>query len=186
MNVKELIWVLIAAIFLFIAAALCSADCGVERWAVKVGTDSDALKVSPNPDPSTIGKLVSLKTPIVGRKTVPRSSQEQFEVVIPATITAYKEETDSDIHLAIKDDQGRTMIAEIPDPACMGKSPWVADVATTRSEFLNRVGKVGKSFKKVNIAVQLTGVVFFDFKHGQRGLAPNAVELHPVLNIKFL
>jgi len=27
----------------------------------------------------------------------------------------------------------------------------------------------------------VTGVGFFDFWHGQRGVAPNAIELHPVL-----
>jgi hypothetical protein len=25
------------------------------------------------------------------------------------------------------------------------------------------------------------GVAFFDFKHGQTGVAPNAIELHPLL-----
>ena len=28
---------------------------------------------------------------------------------------------------------------------------------------------------------RVTGVAFFDFKHGQTGVAPNAIELHPVL-----
>jgi hypothetical protein len=27
----------------------------------------------------------------------------------------------------------------------------------------------------------VTGVAFFDFQHGQTGVAPNAIELHPVL-----
>jgi hypothetical protein len=27
----------------------------------------------------------------------------------------------------------------------------------------------------------VTGVAFFDFKHGQTGVAPNAIELHPIL-----
>jgi hypothetical protein len=28
---------------------------------------------------------------------------------------------------------------------------------------------------------RVTGVGFFDFEHGQSGVAPNAVELHPIL-----
>jgi hypothetical protein len=32
----------------------------------------------------------------------------------------------------------------------------------------------------------VTGVVFFDFKHGQTGVAPNAIELHPVLAFRCL
>jgi hypothetical protein len=31
----------------------------------------------------------------------------------------------------------------------------------------------------------LTGIGFFDFNHGQLGVAPNAIELHPVINIVF-
>ena len=27
----------------------------------------------------------------------------------------------------------------------------------------------------------VTGVAFFDFFHGQSGVAPNAIELHPIL-----
>jgi hypothetical protein len=27
----------------------------------------------------------------------------------------------------------------------------------------------------------INGVGFFDYKHGQRGVAPNAIELHPAL-----
>jgi hypothetical protein len=27
----------------------------------------------------------------------------------------------------------------------------------------------------------VTGVAFFDFFHGQTGVAPNAIELHPIL-----
>jgi hypothetical protein len=30
----------------------------------------------------------------------------------------------------------------------------------------------------------ITGVAFFDFKHGQTGVAPNAIELHPILGFR--
>ena len=33
--------------------------------------------------------------------------------------------------------------------------------------------------------VTVTGVRFFDFLHGQTGVAPNGIELHPVLDIQF-
>jgi hypothetical protein len=32
----------------------------------------------------------------------------------------------------------------------------------------------------------VTGVALFDFKHGQTGVAPNAIELHPVLDFACL
>ena len=36
-----------------------------------------------------------------------------------------------------------------------------------------------------DVEVDVTGVGFFDFAHGQVGLAKNCVELHPVLDINF-
>ena len=33
---------------------------------------------------------------------------------------------------------------------------------------------------------QITGVAFFDFLHGQTGVAPNGIELHPVLGFACL
>jgi hypothetical protein len=32
----------------------------------------------------------------------------------------------------------------------------------------------------------VTGVAYFDFQHGQTGVAPNAIELHPVLAFRCL
>ncbi len=31
---------------------------------------------------------------------------------------------------------------------------------------------------------RVTGVAFFDFDHGQTGVAPNAIELHPILGFR--
>jgi hypothetical protein len=33
---------------------------------------------------------------------------------------------------------------------------------------------------------RVTGVAFFDFDHGQTGVAPNAIELHPILAFSCL
>jgi hypothetical protein len=35
----------------------------------------------------------------------------------------------------------------------------------------------------VKVPVTITGVAFFDKLHGQTGVAPNGIELHPVLSI---
>jgi hypothetical protein len=32
----------------------------------------------------------------------------------------------------------------------------------------------------------ITGVACFDFQHGQTGVAPNAIELHPILTFRCL
>jgi hypothetical protein len=36
-----------------------------------------------------------------------------------------------------------------------------------------------------NVPVTVTGVAFFDTLHGQEGVAPNAIELHPIFVITF-
>jgi hypothetical protein len=36
------------------------------------------------------------------------------------------------------------------------------------------------------VVLQRVGVVFFDYKHGQTGVAPNAIELHPILGFACL
>ena len=33
---------------------------------------------------------------------------------------------------------------------------------------------------------RVTGVAFFDTDHGQTGVAPNAIELHPILGLRCL
>jgi hypothetical protein len=36
------------------------------------------------------------------------------------------------------------------------------------------------------VRARVTGVAFFDFKHHQTGVAPNAIELDPILNFVCL
>jgi hypothetical protein len=46
------------------------------------------------------------------------------------------------------------------------------------------VGFVSDQWTYVAPRGTLTGVRFFDFNHGQAGVADNAVELHPVFGFK--
>lgn len=163
-----------------------SGSCGVERWAVKTGTDADASLVNLNsPVPQTISYLDALTAP----STLPANNRvqptETSLFVVDATLVEYKLESDSDYHLVLKDAQGNSMIAEIPDPACVGAgSPFATGIQNARSEFDARY-TVTTSFQTANIPVEVRGVGFFDFNHGQTGVAPNAIELHPVLDIIF-
>lgn len=109
--------------------------------------------------------------------------------MVSATLTDYKLEGgsagDSDYHLVLQDDQGNTMVAEIPSPACVGDaSPFATRIATARAAFDAQLTAT-TSFQTANVPVQITGVGFFDFPHGQHGAAPNVIELHPVLDIVF-
>ncbi len=58
-----------------------------------------------------------------------------------------------------------------------------ATVELAREALLKECGPIGKSrFKDLNGSATITGVAFFDVIHGQRGVAPNGIELHPALS----
>jgi uncharacterized membrane protein len=160
--------------------------CGVERWSVKTGTDPDAHLVNLNaPTTTTISNLRSLTAP----NPIPANNRVQPTEttlwVINCTLTQYKLESDEDYHLIIADSSGNTMITEIPAPTCVGSgSPFLNGITNARNEF-NAKFNVTTSFQTANIPVQVTGVGMFDFLHGQTGVAPNGIELHPVLDIIF-
>jgi hypothetical protein len=161
-------------------------SCGVERWAVKTGTDADVSKVNlSSTTATTIASLDARTAP----NTLPSNNRvaptETTVFSLSATLTEFKLESDSDYHLVLSDGAGHTMIAEIPDPACVGSgSPFLSSIRTARSTFDARFSAT-TSFQQANVPVQLRGVGFFDFLHGQTGVAPNGIELHAVLGISF-
>jgi hypothetical protein len=98
-------------------------------------------------------------------------------------------ETDQDIHLVIADpaDATHTMIVEFPDPACQGvvEGRQQAQVAAARTAFVAACGPTAAGgFRMLSGTATITGVGFFDVLHGQSGVAPNGVELHPVLRVE--
>jgi len=87
--------------------------------------------------------------------------------------------------MVFADGAGRTMIAEIPDPNCVGPgSPFAAGIAHARAQFDAKYTAT-TDFQTVNVPVQITGVGFFDYQEGQEGIAPNGIELHPIIDIIF-
>jgi hypothetical protein len=165
--------------------AASSGSCGRERWSVKTGTDSDAGRVNLTAAyQTTISYLVSLPYP----RDIPNDGRvvpvETTKWQVDATLVAYKLEHDSDYHL-ILNDGSRSMIAEIPEPVCVGgSSPFSAAIAHARSQFDARFNPTDV-FQRASLPVRVTGIGFFDFYHGQTGAAPNQVELHPVLDVEF-
>jgi hypothetical protein len=104
---------------------------------------------------------------------------------IHSTLTKFKLESDSDVHLVLDDGNGQTMITEIPDPACVGStSPLISSIQKAHNEFTAKFTPT-TSFQTTNTPVTVTGIGFFDFLHGQTGVAPNGIELHAVLDIQF-
>jgi hypothetical protein len=171
-----------------------------ERWTVKTAADPDAEALTGQvPTETTIQALIALPVPPVLPPDGRSDGAEKTLWSVQATLTGYKHEDDGDYHMVIADQAGRTMIAEIPDPGDIpGRSFFAAGIAGARSAFddhfhitegagqPNNPTLAAVSFHEVTVPVTLTGLGFFDFGHGQRGVAPNAIELHPVVNVVFM
>jgi hypothetical protein len=175
----------LALLFLFFPVHAL-AQCGVERWSVKTGTDPDAGLINlGSPTTTTIANVSGIAAP----NTLPDNQRMQPTEatlwVLNATLTKFVLAYDSDYHMVLTDAAGRTMIAEIPSPNCVGPgSPLAAGIAHARAQF-DAMFTATTAFQTVNIPVQITGVGFFDYLEGQEGLAPNGIELHPVIDILF-
>lgn len=162
-------------------AAATASSCGIERWAVKTLTDPAAGKVNLTPVTSTVQALRTLPAPAQPNA---RAGAELRTFTVHATVTAYKQEADSDVHLAVSDAKGLTMIFEMPAAKCLGNSPNRARMAAVRATWDAKYPSTA-TYRTVRQAVTVTGVAFFDRIHGQRGVAPNGVELHPLLSLTF-
>ncbi len=163
-----------------------SPTCGVERWSVKVGTDPDAGLVNlGSPVRSTIAALRGIPAPASPPLNARVAPTETTVYLVNGIINVYKLEDDVDYHIVFQDPIGNTMVTEIPSPACDGStSPFDAAVAAVRAKFDAHFSATS-NFQTANLPVQMKGVGFFDFIHGQTGVAPNGIELHPILDFTF-
>jgi hypothetical protein len=162
----------------------------VERWAVKTGTDPAASQVNlSDVHDTTVADLGKLPVPPGFSQDAGRlpDSAEMNVYRVQASLVEFKMEADSDYHLVLHDAAGHTMIAEVPQPACVhGSSPFLAGITSARQEFDAKYPTAGNSvWHSAGVPVTVTGVGFFDTPHGQTGVAPNAIELHPVLDVIF-
>ena len=153
-----------------------STACGRERWNVKTMQDRDAASVVLDPEVTTIGALIGIpKEP--DRPQDGRTSFERRVFRVRGILLETRaDQSDGDIHLVLGDpaDRTRILVAEIPDSACARASRHASDFAEAR--------RVVATLPE-GIEVEVEGVAFWDDDHGQRGAAPNDIELHPVLRV---
>jgi hypothetical protein len=161
--------------------------CGSERWDVKTLTDPLAKGIDfKHVIDSTVTRLGKLKrsseTP--GRRTKEKRVY-RIKVLLdslPNRKLGFKlEKTDSDIHLAVRDAAGATMVVEFPDKGCTAGAQHRAQMEQARKTLITACGPPSGRFRELKGEAIITGVLFFDFFHHQRGVAPNVAELHPVL-----
>jgi hypothetical protein len=132
------------------------------------------------------GRLRKKPHPHVGPDTKRIKGVETTNYRVAAQLIEMRLEDDHDIHLVISvpGSPAKTMIVEFPDTTCNGasSSPKRAKMASARSAVIAACGQPSSShFTNLNGTATVTGVGFFDIPHGQTGVAPNAIELHPVL-----
>lgn len=145
-------------------------SCGVERWTVKTLQDRPILIPRKR---TTVAYLTRLPRPLSFPEWRMPFERHVFQVIAPVTLV--RPEDDQDLHVVLR--AGRShMIAEAPAWSC------------TRKAKLYRRQQMARARQRVRLCrrARVTGVAFFDFKHGQTGVAPNAIELHPILGFSCL
>lgn len=145
--------------------------CGVERWSIKTLKDRPRLQRAQT---TTVAHLVALRRP----SYLPQSGRlpgERRVYSIVAAVTLDRSEADRDLHLVLRSGS-HSMIAEAPSPLC------TAGATAAHRKQMAAARKVAGICAKARVV----GVAFFDFRHGQTGVAPNAIELHPLLGFQCL
>ena len=145
-------------------------SCGVERWTVKTLQDRPHLLPQRK---TTIHYLITRPAPT----SLPdrRLPFERHTFTVIAAVMLVRPEADSDLHLVLQ--QGANhMIAEAPAPYCDSRATPVR----------RKQMRLARSHVRLCARARVTGVAFFDYDHGQTGVAPNAIELHPILHFDCL
>jgi hypothetical protein len=168
-------------------------NCGTFRWAVKTGTDDDVTSVNMTPQMATIANLVKLPT-VTGSSCSRVSGEKQVYELKNIIIQFEREESDSDYHLVLFDPStGSEMIGEIPYPGCAGHdscqtgNPWLCEITRARAALDANDPSLSTGDRGTGTVI---GVGFFDTYEGMMatkptGMAPNSLELHPVLAVCF-
>ena len=163
-------------------------SCGAERWPVKTLADPAGRGLSlGRAQATTIETLRQLPARPGGESSRGGTVERTVYRVAARLVAAKVIEDDSDIHLVIADPEtGGSMIAELPAFGCTVGATRRARLLMqgARVAFLRACGDPGAGdyaeYGRRSRAT-VTGIGFFDFLHDQRGVAPNAIELHPLI-----
>jgi hypothetical protein len=145
-------------------------SCGVERWTVKTLQDRPKLRANRL---TTVHYLDTRPAP--GSIPETRLPFEHHIFTVIARVRFVRAEADSDYHLILSE-HGSQMIGETPAHWCTSRA------TPRRRQQMQQARLAAKSCARARV----TGVAFFDFDHGQSGVAPNAIELHPLLALHCL
>jgi hypothetical protein len=161
-------------------------SCGGERWPVKTLSDGRAHLVDFHPRRTTVTRLRHKRRPHIEDNSPRRRGAERNTLRVRARLVKFARAHDHDIHLVISHPghRSRTMIVEFPNVRCNGARHSIKKPAMRRARRHLRAAcgiPHSSSFTHLRGKATITGVGFFDLRHGQTGQAPNGIELHPVL-----
>jgi len=170
--------------------AQASTTCGSWRWPVKTGSDATRHQVSRTVTYTSVGYLDHLRPPSSFGSYAHnhRIKWPEFRTwqINRVTLVAVKLEDDGDLHLRLRSSVGKDMIAEIPQPRCVSSaSLWKSSIKSARSAVTSRYWVSLYSWHYVHRSINIRGLGFFDEEHNVTGAAPNDIELHPVIYIRF-
>lgn len=154
--------------------------CGFERWPVKTGADAEWQLVDSIPTPTTVAELIQVPRPVgpflSDARLVPI---ERLTFLLRARLVRVIAEDDKDIHIVIRDLEidSLTMVVEVPAPDCTS-NPTLAVQFSAARQALRGVSRNG--------VIEIVGVGYFDFLHGQSGMAANGLEIHPVTSLRLV
>jgi hypothetical protein len=166
------------------------ASCGSWRWPVKTGADATRHQVERTAWNTSVRYLRSLHPPshFGSYAHSHRIKWPEFHTwrLRHAFLVKAIREDDRDLHLVLRNHAGKTMIAEIPSPSCVsGRSLWKTQIRRARRSVTRRYMITSYYWTHIRRYVSIKGLGFFDEVHGQTGVAPNGIELHPVTRIRW-
>ena len=173
----------------------CGSSCGVQRWHIKTLDDNDESLINWNPVLANVSDLTSIPVPASYDQyndTTRYAPAETQAYRVRAVLVGWKTESDHDYHLVIADvnNPSNTMIVEPPDSTCSDAcdSGFGSIFAAVRAKLASCFGQPTSTFTNFpsGVVVDMTGVPLFDALHGQTGVAPNGIELHPLLDVQFV
>lgn len=141
--------------------------CGTERWYVKTLQDRPRLLRARR---GTVAFLSGLPRP----KPAPtdRIPFERRIYSVDAAVTHVLREDDQDLHVVLEEGPAH-MVVESPN------APFCTVYATA---YRKRQMAAARDKVRICAHARIVGVAFWDRPHNVTGRAPNAIELHPILD----
>ncbi len=167
--------------------ALAGAGCSSWRSDVKTLSDPDRRDVNFNARSTSVQSLRRVDPPsTLSAQTSRLGGVESRVHQVSAQVVEARTTRDGTIHLVIaaRNDPNDTMIVQFPADRCVDSSFRRPEMRRARSQLLDACGPIPSGFTGLTGNVVIRGVGFWDEARGQRGVAPNGLELHPVLSFQ--